>query len=234
MDLDTRFDWHVHAEHQVAWALTEVLTVATEAVTWVLPSTRALWIPTGVLHETRAATSTTTLRSVYVRPDLCPVDWTEPTPIAARPLLTEMIGYLQEAELPPDRRARAEGVLMDLVEPLSAHTIELRMPASGPARWVAASLTEDPADVRTLEEWGRGVGASGRTLARAFAAETGLPFGRWRTLARLHSALPASADGVPVGRVAVRVGYGSASAFVAAFRRETGLTPAAYFRTPGA
>lgn len=32
-----------------------------------------------------------------------------------------------------------------------------------------------------------------------------------------------------MGRVAGRVGYASASAFVAAFRRETGLTPAAYF-----
>jgi hypothetical protein len=28
------------------------------------------------------------------------------------------------------------------------------------------------------------------------------------------------------------VGYESASAFVAAFRRETGMTPAAYFRLP--
>jgi AraC-like DNA-binding protein len=37
-----------------------------------------------------------------------------------------------------------------------------------------------------------------------------------------------------VGNVARHVGYESASAFVAAFRRETGVTPAAYFRTPPA
>ncbi len=73
--------------------------------------------------------------------------------------------------------------------------------------------------------------ASERTLARAFAAETGVPFGRWRTLLRLQAALPMLARGEPVGRVASRVGYDTPSAFVAAFRRETGQTPAAYFRS---
>lgn len=44
--------------------------------------------------------------------------------------------------------------------------------------------------------------------------------------------MPLLADGLPVTRVAARIGYESASAFVAAFRRETGLTPAAYFQPP--
>jgi AraC-like DNA-binding protein len=74
------------------------------------------------------------------------------------------------------------------------------------------------------------VGASGRTLAREFVAEAGVPFGRWRTLLRLQAALSMLAAGQPVSRVAGRVGYENPSAFVAAFRRQTGLTPAAYFR----
>lgn len=85
---------------------------------------------------------------------------------------------------------------------------------------------------RTLAEWGHTIGTSERTLARAFVAETGIPFGRWRTLLRLQAALPLLAAGDPVSRVAHRVGYETASAFVAAFRRETGITPAAYF-APG-
>jgi AraC-like DNA-binding protein len=102
------------------------------------------------------------------------------------------------------------------------------------ARQVAQALTDDPADRRTLAEWGRQVGASERTLARGFVAGTGLAFGRWRARLRLQAALPALAAGQPVGNVARHVGYESASAFVAAFRRETGLTPAAYFRSPPA
>jgi AraC-like DNA-binding protein len=59
-----------------------------------------------------------------------------------------------------------------------------------------------------------------------------MPFGRWRTLLRLQAALPAVAAGEPVSVAARRAGYDTASAFVAAFRRETGSTPAAYFRNP--
>ena len=85
---------------------------------------------------------------------------------------------------------------------------------------MAQTLRADPADRRTLQEWGQQVAASGRTLARAFVAETGVPFGRWRTLLRLQAALPMLADGEPVSRVAGRVGYDTPSAFVAAFRRD--------------
>jgi AraC-like DNA-binding protein len=88
------------------------------------------------------------------------------------------------------------------------------------------------ADGRTLTEWGHQVGASERTLARGFRTGTGIPFGRWRTLLRLQSALPLLAAGEPVASVARRVGYDTASAFVAAFRHQTGLTPGAYFSSP--
>jgi AraC-like DNA-binding protein len=84
----------------------------------------------------------------------------------------------------------------------------------------------------TLFQLGRKVGASGRTLERSFLAQTGLSFGRWRTLLRLKAALPRLASGEPVSAVAGDIGYESASAFVAAFRRETGVTPADYFRQP--
>jgi AraC-like DNA-binding protein/quercetin dioxygenase-like cupin family protein len=225
------FDWHTHPDHQLAWAASGVLTVRTSTAAWVLPPTRALWIPAGLRHETLSA-GTATMRTLYVRPDLCPISWPDCTPVAASPLLAELIGYLENPGLDRDRRAHAETVLVDLLKPVTMTTIEVRMPAEERARQVAQALTDDPADGRTLAEWGRQVGASGRTLARAFAAGTGLPFGRWRALLRLQAALPALAAGEPVGNVARHVGYESASAFVAAFRRETGLTPAMYFRSP--
>jgi AraC-like DNA-binding protein/quercetin dioxygenase-like cupin family protein len=230
MSATTLFNWHDHDEHQLAWAATGVLTVLTEGATWVLPPTRALWIPAGTRHETGAA-GRAAMRSVFVPPGLAPVDWTVPTPVAASPLLAELIGYL-DGDLGARQRAHAEAVLSDLLAPVPVTTFDVRFPDDPRAREVAHALRGDPGDQRTLAGWGTTVGASERTLARAFVAGTGLPFGRWRTLLRLQAALPLLAAGTPAGRVAHRVGYQTPSAFTAAFRRETGLTPAAYFTRP--
>jgi AraC-like DNA-binding protein/quercetin dioxygenase-like cupin family protein len=225
-----RFKPHVHDRHQLAWASTGVLSVTTDSGTWVLPPTRALWIPATVRHEVLAS-GRTTMRALYVGPQRSSKGWIRPTPIAVGPLLAPLIDYLAQPELKASRRRRAEAVLFDLLEPVAVATIEAPMPRDDRAREVAAALCANPADPRGLNEWGRTVGASGRTLARAFLADTGIPFGRWRTRARLQAALPALAAGEPVSNVARRIGYDTPSAFVAAFRRETGLTPGGYFRT---
>jgi AraC-like DNA-binding protein/quercetin dioxygenase-like cupin family protein len=223
------FDWHSHADHQLAWAASGVLTVRTRSATWVLPPTRALWIPAELPHETLSA-GPATMRTLYIRPSLCPVNWPDFTVVAASPLLAELIGYLEEPELEPGRRAHAEAVLTDLLQPVAMTAIDLRMPADERARQVADALAANPADGRTLAQWGHEVGGSSRTLARAFVAGTGLTFGRWRGLLRLQAGITELARGEPVGNVARHVGYESASAFIAAFRRETGMTPASYFR----
>lgn len=233
MSAHVTFGWHMHEEHQLVWAPSGVLTVLTSQddgryATWVLPPSRALWIPAGLSHET-GAVGLATMRSVYVRPGLSPVDWTRPTAVSASPLLAELIGYLG-GSLAVLARQRAEALLADLLTPVPLTTIDVRLPPGGPARSVADQLLADPADKRTLREWGRAVGASERTLAHAFLAGTGLPFGRWRLLLRLQLALPMLAAGEAVGVVARRVGYDRDSAFAAAFRSYTGITPAACFR----
>jgi AraC-like DNA-binding protein len=228
----TVFDWHTHDDHQLAWAASGVLTVITRQATWVLPPTRALWIPAGLPHET-GADSRATMRSLYIDPARSPVAWTEPTPVAASPLFAELTDYLSDDNLDEPRRRHAETLLADLLTPVPVTTIDLRLPAGGPALRVAQALRRDPCDKRTLREWGREVSASERTLARAFADTTGVPFGRWRTLLRLQAALEMLAAGQPVSRVAAKVGYETPSAFVAAFRRETGATPSRYFSAGG-
>jgi AraC-like DNA-binding protein/quercetin dioxygenase-like cupin family protein len=222
------FDWHTHTDHQLAWAAAGVLIVRTSGATWTLPPSRALWIPAGRRHETLSDGSAT-MRSLYIKPELCPIGWPDFTPVAASPLLAELIGYLADPGLDAARRQHAETMIVDLLQPVPMTAIEVAMPADDRARQVADALVDDPADGRSLEQWGRVVGASERTLARAFVTGTGLPFGRWRTLLRVQSAISALAAGEPVGNVSRRVGYESPSAFVAAFRREIGLTPARYF-----
>jgi AraC-like DNA-binding protein/quercetin dioxygenase-like cupin family protein len=230
MPVGTRFEWHSHGDHQLAWSPEGVLVVLTEGGgSYVLPPSRALWIPAGTLHETRAS-GAATLRSVYVGPRRAPIDWDAPTPVAVSPLLGELIHHLDDRKIEAEERARAEAVLFDLLVPLQLATIDVRSPADPRARDVAEALLADPADSRTLHEWGRTVGASSRTLARAFLHDTGLSFGRWRTLIRLQASLLHLAEQTPVSVVAPLVGYQTTSAYVAAFRAHTGVTPGRYFQ----
>jgi AraC-like DNA-binding protein len=174
------------------------------------------------------------MRALYVKPKPDQVRWAEPTAVAVSPLVAELIGYLSDRSTEGTTRRHAEELLLDLLHPVPTAAVEVRPPQSDPARALAAALVADPTDRRTLADWGRHVGASERTLARAFIAETGLPFGRWRTLVRLQAALPELAAGRAVATVARQVGYDTTSAFVAAFRREIGLTPGSYFQpAPG-
>src|SRR5215470_17237742 len=137
------FDWHTHENHQLAWAASGVLTVRTDSATWVLPPSRALWIPAGLRHETLSA-SAATMRTLYVRPELCPIAWPDFTPVAASPLLAELIGYLEDHGLPAAGRAHAEALLVDLLEPVAMTAIEVRMPADDRAMRVAQALVADP------------------------------------------------------------------------------------------
>ena len=222
------FPLHTHGRHQLARAHEGVLAMTTEGRNWVLPPTRALWIPAGVGHSVTAA-GRTRMHTTYIDPASCPISWSEPTAVDASGLVGEIISYLSDWQLPDLARRHGQTVLWDVLAPIAVRTVAALRPVDPRSRQIADALLHDPTDERTLARWGREVGASTRTLARLFHAETGMGFSRWRTTVRLSAALPLLAAGEPVANVSRKVGYTTASAFVAAFRRELGTTPARYF-----
>ncbi|MEE1738558.1 helix-turn-helix transcriptional regulator [Streptomyces sp. BE147] len=218
---------HSHPQHQLAWARRGVLGVSVGDAYWVLPRTRALWLPAGVVHRT-GATRDATLCSLYFEPDRCAQNWSEPTPVGVDGLLAHLIDYLGRNDLPDAERLRGEAVVLDLLRPLPATPIDVPEPDDDRVRAVAEALLADPADLRSLEAHARAVGVSRRTLTRLFVHDTGMSFDRWRTHVRLRAALPLLAEGLPVSRVAHVVGYATPSAFLAAFRRTVGTSPRRY------
>ncbi|MFI7004668.1 helix-turn-helix domain-containing protein [Nocardia sp. NPDC050175] len=234
LEATARVGLHSHPQHQLTWVPDGVLAMEVDAYRWIVQRSRALWIPGDTPHSV-VPNSPVDMLSLFFDPAECPHRWDKPTVIDATglvgPLLTYLVGLPNGADA---ERARANAVLWDLVKPMSVTTIPTILPTDPQARQVALAIKNDPTDSRGLEEWGRQVGASQRTLSRRFRSETGVSFESWRTFERLNAALPLLGAGLTVSQVARSVGYKTASAFITAFRREIGTTPAAYFGGSGA
>ena len=93
---------------------------------------------------------------------------------------------------------------------------------------ICLALLHTPDHANTLEDWAQQVGASSRTLARLFQQQVQMSFNAWRQQLRLMEALPRLLAGDSVQRVARDLGYGSARAFSAMFRRLLGENPREY------
>jgi AraC-like DNA-binding protein len=216
---------------QLAYASSGVMSIRTAEGTWVVPSHRAVWIPAGVTFEVELA-GKVSIRTLFFARGLARGLPRRCQAVNVPPLLRELIlaaiaqGLLRRQHPAQERLAR---VILDQLQMLPAVPLQLPLPRDQRARRAAQRLQATPGEL-SLREVSREAGASKRTLERLFRLETGMTLGRWRQRLRLIEALRLLAEGKPVTRVALDVGYRSASAFVSAFRRQLGTTPARYFR----
>lgn len=225
---------HRHDWGQLVYSGEGTMSVQTEQGIWLAPPRRAVWVPRGIEHSVTAH-GRVRLRSIYVG-----VPFEDRLPaschaLSVTALLRELI--LAATALPieytPDGpAARLMVVLVDQLAQAPRAPLHLPEPRDPRLRKIAAALHRRPADGRRLEDYARDVGASARTLARRFVAETGLGFSAWRQKLRLLIAIERLGAGQPVTTVALDLGYDSPSAFIAMFKRRLGVTPKGYFARP--
>lgn len=228
--IDTRAhasDWHAHRRAQLLYQVQGGVTLYLADRVGQLAPLQAAWLPAGCLHRT-VMQGAFAYRSLYFDVDVFPNLPRQPGILDVNPLLREMIVRITQwpSDQPLDAvRQRLVATLLDELAAAPTAPLHLPMPRDRRLAPIAQALLADPACPRSIEDWGRHVGASGRTLARAFLAETGLPFTRWRTQCRLLIARARLAEGASVTEVAHSVGYASDSAFIAMFRRAYGEPP---------
>ncbi|MEL6543230.1 MAG: helix-turn-helix domain-containing protein [Myxococcota bacterium] len=198
--------------------------------TWVVMPHQALWIPPGVSHQIRMS------GEVHVRTLFFAKHFTRQrvsdsvVPMEVSPLLRELVLHITSVgPLHRNRPAhrRLAQVTLEQLEVSPGRPLQLPMPKDPRARR-ATQLLMAPGTDRSLATVAKLSGASPRTLERLFRKETSLGFGRWRAKATAFCALQDLASGASTSEVAFRCGYSSASAFIAAFKRELGLPPQAY------
>ena len=225
------YPFHQHTPIQFLYASEGVMTVTTRQGVWVVPNFRAVWIPSNTLHRIDAS-GHLGLRSVYIKPEVIPDPPSQCFVASVSPLLRELILHASEFAVNYKAGSLEERILqiiLDLIRDLDTKPLLLPTPRDPRLTRITEALTKEPADGRSLEEWGKFAGATGRTLTRLFTRETGMSFRQWRQQARLLEALRQLAGGETVSAVALNLGYESVSAFISMFRKALGTTPGRYF-----
>jgi AraC-like DNA-binding protein/quercetin dioxygenase-like cupin family protein len=219
-------DRHTHPWGQLIYATAGVMRVVTDAGAYLVPPTRAIWAPALTPHAITMK-GRVAMRTLYVAPELTEHLGTVAV-LEVRPLLRELILYilgLQMLRGDDPRSARLAGLLVDLIGEAAPQDLWLPLPRDRRALAMAGQIQAAPDDRRSLAALAGGAGASLRTLQRLFSEETGLSLDAWRQKARLVHGAAALATGSPVTLAALDSGYESPSAFIAAFKRQFGVTP---------
>lgn len=224
------FHPHAHEWGQFTYSAEGVVTVITDRGRFSAPPAMAVWLPPGVVHDIQPA-GPAKFRSLYIAADRLDGMPADCTVVTVDPLLRQLI--LEATRLPRDwdetgPAARLMAVLLDRIRIAEPAPLHLPMPEDSRLRAVTDRLLTDPGDRSSIDDLGRRVGASGRTLARLFLRETGMTFGAWRRQRVLLAALERLSEGAPVTAVALEMGYESPSAFIAMFRQTLGMTPTQY------
>ncbi|MBC7919253.1 MAG: helix-turn-helix transcriptional regulator [Rhodoferax sp.] len=235
--MDTHIEPHQHPWSQFTYCASGLMQVTVlqggMQTTFIIPSTRAVWIPPEVQH-TVVVLEAAELRTVDMDPSVLPRDWTECRVLVVSKLLRELIHALEGSEV-----SAREDALMALTadEVIRSDTQALGVPMPHPEhgdkrlRALCEAVLRDPAEKAQLKEWVAEVGASERTVARLFRDELGTSYQQWRLQAVLAHALPQLARGVPIAQVAAASGYASDSAFSAMFKQAMGRAPSHFQRS---
>lgn len=239
----TRVEPHSHAWAQVAMSFTGVIRMSAGNSTYLVPPSRALWIPPGVEHVVTVLEDAE-IRTLYVHPAAPFLGGRSDTPfrrwpacrvLEVSPLLRELVAHLDTlpGPLPRDgqgeREACLAALILDELQRAAPVRLGVDLPADKRLRQLCEAVLDEPTRWASLQDWSRQAGASPRTVARLFRSELGTTFVQWRQQVLLAHALALAARKLPMATIAAELGYASASAFTAMVKRTLGAPPTRFF-----
>jgi AraC-like DNA-binding protein len=238
---------HRHDWGQLVFSMTGAVRVSTEgsptaawpaaSATYIVPPSRAVWIPSDVVHAVTAI-ERADLRTLYLGPGLLDGDaWTRGRVLEVSPLLRELVAALpgepdpQPAENAADARRRRGIEQLVVIELQRARALALgvALPQDVRLRRLCEAMLREPGRHAGLDDWAAEAGYSPRTLSRLFREQLGTSFAQWRSQLLLAHALTLAARGRPMSHIAAELGYASASAFTAMVTRTVGMPPSRFF-----
>jgi AraC-like DNA-binding protein len=221
---------HWHSRAQFVYAIAGTMRVRTVRHAWIVPPSRALWMPAHTAHEIQMY-GVVAMHSLYADNRVSVGMPADCVALEVTPLARELI--VRAAELPSDYdEGSDDGLLMSLlmaeIRRLPRSALDLPLPASADLMQLCERILADLSTRQASVLDAGDMNTSARTLYRRFLRETGITFARWKQQARLLEAIRRLADGTPVTAVAIDLGYESPSAFSTMFRRAQGMAPRAF------
>lgn len=246
LSTDTRVVPHRHPWGQLALSRTGVVRLTVESGSFIVPPSRALWVPPGVEHALTvledAALSTLYFHQPRGRvgpkvPTAQAGAWRQCRVLEVSDLLRALV---LEMDVQPDgatplsptqaQRERLIGALvMDELRRARPVRLGVDLPTDKRLLNLCRAVLDEPTRHTTLAGWAHDAGASARTIARLFRSELGTSFVQWRHQVLLARALSLAAQKRPMSRIAAELGYASASAFSAMVKRSVGAPPRRFF-----
>jgi AraC-like DNA-binding protein/quercetin dioxygenase-like cupin family protein len=246
LSMDTRVVPHHHECAQIALSATGVVRMTMADGTFIVPPSRALWIPPGVEHAVTVVEDAELLTLYLHQPRgrfgpqvmrALDAPWRQCRVLEVSELLRAVA---LELDTRPDARGlslsaeelqrekRLSALLFDELRRARPVPLGVGLPRDKRLRALCQAVLDDPVRHATLEGWASDAGASARTVARLFRSELGTSFAQWRQQVLLSRAVALAARKLPMAGIAAELGYASASAFSAMVRRSVGAPPSRF------
>jgi len=219
---DTHVLPHSHAWAQIALSTEGVVRLTAARGTYIVPPSRALWIPPGVEHAVTMVDAAH-LHTLYLYQPRgrsgpggsgVPGDaWQQCRVLEVSALLHALV-----------RERHISALVLDELRRARAVPLGVALPRDKRLRQLCEAVLDDPTRHATLQGWAQDSGASPRTVARLFRQELGSSFTQWRQQVVLAKAVALAAARTPMGQIAAELGY-NPSAFSAMVRRTVGVPP---------
>ena len=238
---DTHVLPHSHAWAQIALSTEGVVRLTAARGTYIVPPSRALWIPPGVEHAVTMVDAAH-LHTLYLYqprgrsgpggPGTPGQAWQQCRVLEVSALLHALVRALDttpDSAAPPSpealrRERHISALVLDELRRARAVPLGVALPRDKRLRHLCEAVLDDPTRHATLQGWAQDSGASPRTVARLFRQELGSSFTQWRQQVVLAKAVALAAARTPMGQIAAELGY-NPSAFSAMVRRTVGMPP---------
>ncbi|MCC7586342.1 helix-turn-helix transcriptional regulator [Serratia sp. Lou2A] len=196
----------------------------------IAPWQYSVWIPPGILHSSYNEKNTDYC-SISIPAKYCHRLSATPCIIEVSEINRAIINDLLDRHvdiLANDKDLNLSNVIIDQLEESSKRLTYLPSTTDKYISPIIEHLHNNPGDNCTLQQWGKKVFASEKTLSRRFNEKLHMPFREWRSRLRFIHSLSLLKTSMTIQEIAWQLGYGNPSSFIIMFEKISGTTPDRY------